>query len=417
MAERHYLGHGLMVGEQMRYVAEAEGQWVALVGWSAGSYHLKGREQWIGWTVEQRLKRRKFAVQNSRFLLLVAAQQYPNLASRVLGLCARRLRMDWRSKYGHEVLAAESFIDPQRFSGACYRAAGWQRLGATQGCRRTHRDFYEEDGTPKELWVRPLHPQALKWLRAETMPERYAAHEDAAMHCPYTAQTFDSLWEYYVRLLDPRRTNGRRHRQANVLVICTLAVMCGARGPRAIAEFAENLTKTQRRLLNCYFSPKRQRYEVPSETTIRRILAQLPAGQFDQAVNAWMAEHDPHPLRQLAADGKAVKGARHADGRALHLVAAINVDSRRVCAQTAVAEKSNEIPALPEMLADVPLDGVCVSADAAHTQHNTARFLVQHKGADYLLVLKDNQPTVRALAQRAIGRAFSPSGIATGPNG
>lgn len=414
MTERHYLKSADMVGCQFRYVAELDGQWVALMGWCAAAYHLKFREEWLGWSIEQRLKRRKFIAQNSRFLLLVERGEYPNLASRILGLCCRRLPDDWQTQYGYAVLAAESFVDPERFSGACYRAAGWERLGRTQGYRRCQRDFYEEDGHPKELWVRVLHPQATKWLRAQTMPERFAQYEDPAEHCPYTAWHFQSLWDHFLTLNDPRIAKGRRHQLASVLSICTVATLCGARGPRAIAHFVANLTQTQLRLLRCHRKRESHVYEAPSESTIRRVLSRLPAGEFDEAVIAWMKANDPHPLKQIAVDGKTIKQAKAADGRAVHLVAAVSTQSGRLCAQRPVADHSNEITALEPMLASMPLDGIIVSADAMQAQQKAARFLVQEKGADYFFSLKGNQPSIEAKAERLLAGVFPPSGAAAG---
>jgi len=413
ICERHYLGNANLVGRQLRYVAEVDGEWVALLGWNAAAYHLKGREQWIGWTIEQRLKRRKFVVQNSRYLLLADRGRYPNLASRVLALCTRRLREDWEAAFGYPVLAVESFVDPQRFSGACYRAAGWETVGPTQGFRRHHRDFYQEDGHPKELWVRALHPNARRWLAAESMPPRFSGHEDPAMHCAYGVEQFGSLWERMNRLPDKRRTKGRRHRVASTLTICALGTLCGARGTRAIADFAGYLNQTQLRLLCAYCNPRTGKYEPPSEPTIRRMLKRVPAADFDAAVEAWMKEHDPQPLSRLAVDGKTVKGSRRADGRPVHLVAAVSPDSLRLVAQRPVDEKSNEITALRPMLAQVPLDGVIVTADAMQAQQDAGRFLHQEKGAEYFFSLKGNQPSVQEKAQTLLGSAFSPSASGT----
>jgi len=414
MTERHYLKSADMVGCQLRYVAELDGEWVGLLGWCAAAYHLKFREEWLGWSIKQRLKRRKFIAQNSRFLLLVERGKYPNLASRILGLCCRRLPEDWQAQYGHGLLAVESFVDPELFSGACYRAAGWERLGKTRGFRRCRRDFYQDDGHPKELWVRPLHSQAVKWLRAETMPERFASYEAPAEHCPYTSSHFQSLWEHYFGLNDPRIAKGRRHPLACVLSICTLATLCGARGPRAIAHFAGNLNQTQLRLLRCHRKRGTQDYEAPSESTIRRVLSRLPAGQFDKAVIAWMEAHDPRPLKQLAVDGKTVKQAQATDGRPVHLLAAVSTESGRLCAQRPVTDHSNEITALQPMLESLPLDGVVVSADAMQAQQKAARFLVQEKGAEYFFSLKGNQPSIEAKAERLLTGAFPPSGRTAG---
>ena len=407
ITERHYLKNAHLVGRQLRYVAEMDGQWVALVGWNVAAYHLKGREEWIGWSIEQRLKRRKFVAQNSRFLLLADRGRYPNLASRILGLCCRRLSEDWETAFGYPLLGVESFVDPERFSGACYRAAGWQALGRTQGYRRHHRDFYQEDGHPKELWVRPLHPKSRRWLRAPTMPPRFAKHEDPAMHCAYGVRQFRSLWTRLQVLTDTRKRKGRLYALGSVLTICALATLCGARGTRAIAEFAGYLNQTQLRLLRCYYSKKRKGYVAPSEPTIRRILALVDPAEFDQAVTAWMGEQDG-PLTRVAVDGKTVKKAKQADGRPLHLLGAVTHDSARLVAQRPVDEKSNEITALRPMLQDIALDGVVVTADAIQAQQDAARFLTQEKGADYFFSLKGNQPSVQEAAARFLNRAFSP---------
>lgn len=416
ICERHYLKNANLVGRQLRYVAELDGQWIALVGWNVAAYHLRPREDWAEWSIEQRLRRRKFWAQNSRFLLLSQPGECPNLTSRVLGLCCRRLSQDWEEVFGHPLLAAESFVDPQRFSGSCYRASGWELLGQTQGCRRHHRDFYQDDGHPKELWVRPLHPKARKWLRAEAMPERYARHEDPAMYCTYTASAFKSLWQRMNQLLDIRRSKGKRHGLASTLTICALATLCGARGTRAIAEFAEYLNQTQLRLLRAYYDKDQKRYVPPSEPTIRRMLKAVPAADVDTAVIGWMAEQD-EAARRIAVDGKAVKKARQKDGRQLHLVAAVSHESGRLVAQRPVDEKSNEITALRPMLEPVPLDGVVVTADAMHAQQEAARFLTQEKGADYFFTLKGNQPSVQEKALKLLGSAFPPSTHRTSQDG
>ena len=109
--KQHYLKSGQLVGEQRRYVAECDCQWLALLSWSAGSYHLADRDDWIGWSVEQRYRRLPFVVNNSRFLILDGID-CPNLASRVMKLCCQRLSQDWALAYGHGVLVAESFVDP-----------------------------------------------------------------------------------------------------------------------------------------------------------------------------------------------------------------------------------------------------------------------------------------------------------------
>src|SRR5271156_6048694 len=86
VSQHHYLKNANLVGERLCYVAEWQGQWKALLGWSAAAYHLRARDQWIGGTPTQRRARLPLLANNARFCLLTAAGQYPNLASRVLAL-------------------------------------------------------------------------------------------------------------------------------------------------------------------------------------------------------------------------------------------------------------------------------------------------------------------------------------------
>src|ERR1700733_13752424 len=104
---RHYLHSARVGGQSLRYVAEVQGQWVALVVFSGAAPHTKARECQIRGTPGQRARRLCFVVNNSRFLILPERQRYPNLASRVLGLCLRRLNGDWQRQWGHPVVLVE----------------------------------------------------------------------------------------------------------------------------------------------------------------------------------------------------------------------------------------------------------------------------------------------------------------------
>src|SRR5579875_1376916 len=114
----HYLGLRQLVGETMFYVAEVDGQWVALLGWSAAALKVSARDQWIGWSAEQREKRLRYVAQNARFLML-PGPRVPNLASRILALNLHRLSDDWQEVYGHPIVLVETFVDPERFEGTC----------------------------------------------------------------------------------------------------------------------------------------------------------------------------------------------------------------------------------------------------------------------------------------------------------
>jgi hypothetical protein len=413
LCERHYLHNATLVGATLRYVAAApDGRWLALLAWSSPALHLRPRDRWLGWSEPQRAARLRLIAQNSRFHLLIERNQYPNLASHLLAHCTRRLAADWLAAHGHTVLVVESFVDPERYEGTCYKAAGWISLGATGGFARDHRDFYLDLEHPKQLWVRALHPQARAWLCASVLPSELAAQvPEPSPPCPYKSAQLDSLWQrYHDRLTDPRARRGRRHLLATILTSAAAATVVGERGPKGFAAFAAELSQPQRRHLRCRPHKKTGELIVPSEPTFRRAFKRLDRAQFHDLLAAWLGEHDPEKLTALAVDGKTVKGSRQTDGRPVHLMSAVAHHTQRLLNQIPIAEKSNEIPAFRPLLEPLPLYGTLVTADAEHCQRAHAQFLVYEKGADYLFLAKGNQPTLEALAQSKLPGDSPPCG-------
>ena len=417
LCERHYLRNATLVGETLRYVAVGpDGRWFGLLAWASAALHLRARDRWLGWSEPQRLARLRFVAQNSRFLILAERAEYPNLASHLLARCTRRLAEDWRAVHGHTVLVAESFVDPERFEGTCYKAAGWLSLGPTGGFARDYRDFYLDCDHPKQLWVRALHSEALAWLAAESLPAELAGQAPVpAPHCSYKSSTLGSLWQrFHDRLTDRRSCRGRRHYLATILTIAAVATAEGERGPKGFAKYAAELTQPQRRHLRCRPHPRTALMQVPSEPTFRRAFKGLDRVQFHEVLAEWLAEHDPEKLLAVAVDGKTVKCSRQADGRPVHLMGAIAHHTQRLLNQIPIAEKSNEIPAFAPLLEPLPLSGVLVTADAEHCQRAHARFLVYDKNSDYLFLAKGNQPSLENLAQSQLPGDFSPSGSPAG---
>ena len=161
VSKHHYLKNALLVGEQLRYVViDAKGTWLALLGWSAAAMHLKARDQTIEWSERQREGRLHLLAQNSRFVILAPRQQFPNLASRAMSLCLKRLSADWQQRYHHPIVMVESFVDRQYFQATAYKASGWQPLGYSAGFKRVAQDFYQRHDRPKELWVKELDRRA-----------------------------------------------------------------------------------------------------------------------------------------------------------------------------------------------------------------------------------------------------------------
>src|SRR5437773_8263929 len=144
LEKEHYLQSARLGGPSLRYVAEVAGEWLALITFSGASPHTKAREQKIHWTPRQRARRLGFVVNNSRFLVLPERQRYPNLASRVLALCLKRLNADWQEHWGHPVLLVESYVDESHYRGTCYKACGFEAVGLTAGYGRCSRDYYLE---------------------------------------------------------------------------------------------------------------------------------------------------------------------------------------------------------------------------------------------------------------------------------
>lgn len=402
---QHYLHNAGLVGEQLRYVAEVDGQWVALLGWSAASYHLRAREAWIGWSLEQRRARLQFVANNARFLILEPGR-WPNLASRVLKLCGDRLPGDWQSAYGHTILLVESFVDSQLFRGTAYKANGWEALGQTAGFQRVAEDFYVPHERPKQLWVKALLPPARAWLRAAVLPEPLAAQEKILVaRCRTPPPALGSLWEQLHRQLpEPRSPHGLRHKQATVLSLVLCALGCGVRGGyRQLEAFAQEFNQAQRRRLRCWRQPRTARYEVPDESTFARVLETVAPCQLTALLLRWQnGRLGPAEGSLLGLDGKSVRhGGQH------HL-GAVDLQNGRTLALASVEKKTNEIPVAQKLLADWRLDGKVAVLDALHTQLETARTVVQAAGGDYLFTIKANQKTLLATAQSLLPEALPP---------
>jgi len=402
--DHHYLHDATLVGEVLRYVARDErGEWVALLGYSSASLHLRARDAWIGWSSGQRERRLHLVTQNSRFLLLPGVD-CPNLASRLLALAAQRLGEDFPRVHGHPVVLVETFVDPALYRGACYKAANWQPLGCTAGWARAGRDYYQKHDRPKELWVQALEPAARAALAAEQLPPPLAAAERAPPpRNRLGVPAVTSLLDEFAQLPDARRRAGRRHRLDCVLACAALGVLAGARTLADVAAIAAELPQTHLRALRAWHNPRTGRRQAPSESTFQRALGQLEAAALDQLLGQWLLGHD-ETHSHIAVDGKTLKGSG-----GLHLFSAFLGTRECVVAQIAVPDKTNEIPLLKELLREVPLQGALVSADALHTQDDSARHIVQDRGGDYLFVAKDNQPALREACERLFPEpVFSP---------
>ena len=216
-----------------------------------------------------------------------------------------------------------------------------------------------------------------------------------------------SILDHFADLADPRREQGRIHRLDEIVFIATCAVLCGADNWVQIADYAHSKLDWLKTVLALPGG-------VPSHDTFRRVFCLLDPLAFQKCFYAWMASlmarkgltplvTDPPELRPIAIDGKAKRGsARRTVGQsALHVVSAWAVENRLTLGQVATDAKSNEITAIPELLALLDLKGAVVTIDAMGCQKEIAADIIEREG-EYLLAVKENQPHL----YEDIGRAF-----------
>ena len=418
VSTHHYLKNATLVGEQLCYVAEYQGTWLALLGWAAPARHLRPRDAWVGWSPEQLACRRHFLANNARFCILADPHQFPNLASRALGLCCARISQDWWARWGHPLVGLESFVDGQLFRGTAYKAAGWQRLDDTRGYARVAEDFYVRHERPKQLWVRALEAAAFRSLRAPSLPPALAAFEKPPppqrQRCRVPTRRLASLADQLPRHQpDPRQPRGRWHPWRAVLNLICAAKLCGvALGQRQIAEFGRSLTQPQRRALGCRRDPENPRhYVAPSESTFQRALVNLDPTCWEPLLRQWQDQYlepDTDPL--IAIDGKHL---RRSGG--LAIASAVGQPSQRVHATVTLQKHDSEILAVRQLLAKTEFTGRLLALDSLHTQHETVHQILYDHGADYLVPLKENQPTILATAKTLLPETLSPSGGSASP--
>ncbi len=154
IARYHYLGYKQPVGEHLKYLVTAGDQPIACFCWSSAPRHLGPRDRHIGWTPEVRKANLRGVAYQSRFLILPWVK-VPHLASHLLGRMARQLSADWERLYAHPIYFTETFVDPTRYRGTCYRAANWVWMGRTTG-RGKDDQTNRPNRSLKDVWGYPL---------------------------------------------------------------------------------------------------------------------------------------------------------------------------------------------------------------------------------------------------------------------
>lgn len=162
----HYLRYTALPGAQLRYMIQSADQPLGCLGFSASAWKIAPRDEWVGWSAEQRKRNLHLVVNNSRFLLLPWIR-IGNLATKVLAMAARQLADDWFERYRYRPVLIETFVEVQRFHGTCYKAANWICLGQTKGRGRNDVFHRGSRDAAKSIWVNPLSRRFKEVLRGE----------------------------------------------------------------------------------------------------------------------------------------------------------------------------------------------------------------------------------------------------------
>jgi hypothetical protein len=163
----HYLGYKKPFGYRQRYYIEAGSHRLGCILISGAAKSMGARDHWIGWDERQRLKNLPWVLNNSRYLIFPWVK-IPNLASHVLGKLARQVCNDWMQRWGFSPVLLETFVDPERFNGSCYRASGWELPGRTTGAGLV-RKGKQYQTTPKLIFVKPLRSDFRDFLCSDKL--------------------------------------------------------------------------------------------------------------------------------------------------------------------------------------------------------------------------------------------------------
>lgn len=405
IVEHHYLKNVTLVGEHLRYAFVYQGQWLAVATWSSAAFHLKDRDQFIGWSPEQCRCRRSLLANNSRLLVLPDCH-YPNLISRFMKLMLGELSADWQTRWGHPLALVETFVDPRYYQGTAYKVSGWCHLGKSAGWKRDADDFYEKNDAPKQIWVRELVKGACQKLRAPQLPPEWAGVEATApVRCSATVAEIRSLREILEAVPEFRRPQALAYPVVGLLCLTAMAVAQGVVcGPQDLAHYADTLSPAQLRALGFRLDPHTREPRCPKKTTFTRLLHEVDDDLVERVVLGWQDQIlGPRQDRIIIVDGKKV---RHGG---VEIVNAVDSQGRFL-GSVMTDSKSNEIPAARQLLGGQDLQGQIVVADALHTQDETAQKILFEGGGDYLLTVKKNQPTLyRNLETLFEKQPFSPT--------
>jgi hypothetical protein len=390
LGREHGLGAGREAGDRLCQLVYEGGELVAVLVWCAAAWHLKDRDQFVGWDPVTRSERLKLVVQLRRFLILEAARR-PNLASRCLGLGLRQLVGQWESEHGYQPMLAESFSDPECHQGTVYKATNWTYVGNTKGFSQDHTDYYVPNGRPKKLWLKELVEGACAKMCARELPEasKKAVVGRSGARSPLKAAHLKSLRDAFLEVPDPRHAKSRRHPLSAMLTLIALGLLMGARDVLDIWRKVACLSQSQREAIGLRRRDKQSgRLKMPGYDALNDLLAAVDPEAYARALTAWLQANAGVLPRSLALDGKSV-----GNGRCGMIVTLCrHEDGRPVAMAPATGNKEDcEVSEARALLADpqVELVNALITADPLHNKEATVRVILE-KGGDYLIGTKAN---------------------------
>lgn len=385
--EHHYLKSSSMVGEQIRYVAEYDGEWVACMGCSAATLNSSLRDKWIGWTPIQRLQRLHLVIQNARFLTL-GDVSVPNLASRCLSLLSKRVSQDWEKTYGHPVYLMETFVDLD-LKGTCYKACGWEQLGQTAGYRREV-GGYSRHGIKKSYWVYPLRKNGQKLLGGDQTPDDRTLLSVPINLLPLGKDKDSLSIQDILRLHFPRdktkKKTGNPYPLDVIVGLVLVGFVSGVPDSENVAGWAKELDEKFKIALNCPYREHKgvYGYQTPCANTIRYALQDIDTVALEKAMKEWAALCGINTENTIIAlDGKVLRGAATEDERAPTHVTLYDVSYGTVLDQELVPKETTEVTVARDIFERNNLEGSLITADAAHTVPATADSILKKKATTY----------------------------------
>lgn len=376
LSRHHYLGSKRLEGKRMRYVITYRGEWVALLFFEEATLHSQVRDEEIGWDVETRKRRNKYMTNNCRFMIGAQYKGVQNLGSKCLWLVERRISEDWQRRYGHPILAVETFVDPEKgYEGSCYKGAGWKNLGLTKGYRYA-------DGTVsshKYYFVKPLHAESYAALRGEWEHPLITGARPVHGSSPNfvfdpNKIDFKSLRKVIASIPDPRAARGKRYEFVPMLSLIIAAALCGYTQFRQIRDWIAGLSPELRAKSGLRGD------RTPSEAMIGTLLKRIQGEKLDEAFCGWLRKFGGSLAGKVVSlDGKLQRGTGPGVPKQKKFLNVIVNDLGIVIKQLPVSPRGMEQPEGRQAIRELDVEGSIITADAIHASAATAREVVKKK--------------------------------------